>query len=386
MNRRRRRALLLATLVLTIGYLTVGAHAQPAAAPAGGAAGGTTSPVAPVTLPQSEYTTPTPLVINNFVNLNVANLTNDADPAGQAKSRENLSSAVFFQGAPASPAFLLVYSNSVNTAVVAKLNPKNKPSLRQRLNIAIVVARVATVSNNGSLQQATTLLINDPAEPVVLWGMKAATGQVKSALAVKIGNKLPPLVAGIVPAAMKHPSGPVVDEAYTALWSSDPDVIVELMKLWGFRLAQYQQQAPDEAFMPAADGKPVFWLTTANVWNALSPTMQVKVMQNICDQASVAAQWADQSQPGEKRDQLMKLVQQCAAGAYVVGTNIKNGGLVQASEPAAKINVQQMPQNAKVLGMVQPGLTGAIQAAFPGVKPPPAVGGNAAGAGGVAAP
>jgi hypothetical protein len=99
----------------------------------------------------------------------------------------------------------------------------------------------------------------------------------------------------------------------------------------------------------------------------------------------VAAQWADQAQPGEKRDQLMKLVQQCAAGAYVVGTNMKNAALVQAAEPASKINVQQMPQNTKVLGMVQPGLTGAIQAAFPGVKPPPAVGAGA-GAGGVATP
>jgi hypothetical protein len=395
-----RRRVLAATLVLTIGLLGAAAQGQPTggpatggngagAAPAGAAAKPVAppSPPAPVTIPQQVYTSPMPAAITAFITPNMANLTNDADPVGQAKSRDNLTAAVFYQGAPASPAFLFAYASALDTAATAALAPAKKPTMRQRLNIAIVVAKVATVAQNASLATSTTILINDPAEPVVLWGLKAATAQVKHVLTVKIGNKLPPMVAAIVPAATKTPSGPIVDEAYAALGTTqDPDVVGELMKLWGHRLALYRdgKDVPEE---PAADGKPVFTLTTAEMWKGplAKPDLQVKVMQNISDQVSVAAQWADLQPPGDKRDQLVKLVQQCAAGAFVVGKNTNNQALVQAATLPASINLQQMPQNTKVLPMVEPGLTSAIQAAFPGVKPPPKVGNAPAGAG-VAAP
>lgn len=410
MNRRRR--CLIATLVLSMCFVCVWANAQaPAAAPgtatkdasagtgnatgggngappAGGAAAPAAkpaappSPPAPVTIPPAVYTSPTPAPISAFITPNVANLMNDADPVGQAKSRDNLTAAVFTSGAPASPAFLLAYAQALDAAVAPNLAPAKKTTLRQRLNLAIVVAKVATTAQNGALAPSTTLLLNDPAEPVVLWGLKAATPQVRQVLTVKIGKKLPPMVAAIVPAALKHPSGPIIEEAYTALWSTDQDVIAELMQLWGFRLAQYQQQAPDELFYPVADGKPVFWLTTAGIWKTLAPPMQVKVMQNICDQASVAAQWADQTPPGDKRDQLIRVVQQCAGGASVVGTNIGNQALVTAAAQAAHIRVEQLPPNTKVLPMIDPALTSAIQTEFPGVKPPPKVGPSP----GVAAP
>jgi hypothetical protein len=398
MNCCRRR--LIATLVLSMGFWSARAAAQvPAAAapagPAGNGAGGAgaaaaaaakpapvASPPAPVTIPPAVYTSPTPAAISAFIAPNIANLMNDGDPAGQAKSRDNLTAAVFTAGAPASPAFLLVYAQALDAAVAPNLAPAKKATLRQRLNLAIVVARVATVAQNGALAPSTTLLLNDPAEPVVLWGLKAATPQVRQALTVKIGKKLPPMVAAIVPAALKHPSGPIIEEAYTALWSSDPDVIAELMQLWGFRLAQYQQQAPDELFYPVADGKPVFWLTTADIWRTLAPAMQVKVMQNISDQASVAAQWADQTQAGDKRDQLIKVMQQCAGGALVVGQNTPGSdALVKAATPPAHVEVTRLPPGTKVLPMVDPVLTDAIQGAFKGVKPPPKVGQNAGGAG-----
>jgi hypothetical protein len=399
MNRRRHRtAAATAALALSIGTFPLSVRAQAAGGAAGAAAtpppaaaapaapAPVASPPAPVTIPQEAYATVNVAAINAFVTPNVANLLNDGDPAGQTKSRDALAQAVNFQGQPASPTFLLEYARAINNAFLPKLDAKAKASIRQRLNMGIVTARVATVAQNAGLQLTTVRLLEDAAEPVVLWGLKASTPQVPLVVTPKLpGNRMPPLVAAIVPAVVRHPSGPVVEEAYAALGgTNDLQVIGELMKLWGMRLQQYQEKVPDD---PAVDGKPVFSLTRAETWKALTAEkgLQTKVMQNISDTTAVAAQWADQTQPGDKRDQLVKLVQQCAQGVQVIGINTNDTKLRDAANDAVRLDVKSLQNDRKVLPAVQPALVGEIKRAYPEVKPPPTIGTAAAG-GKVAAP
>jgi hypothetical protein len=270
---------------------------------------------------------------------------------------------------------------ALNNAFISHLGPKANSSVRQRLNIGIVAARVAYASQNVALQQTTILLINDPAEPVVLWGLKAAQPQMPFVLGTRIpGQKIPPLLDAIKPAVLKHPSGPVFAEAYQALTAVDSQVVDLLLQLWGNRLGQYQaKELPDD---PAVDGLPVLTLTSSEMWRKVvnQPALQAKVMQMVSDQLSVAAQWADQTPAGEKHDQLVKLAVLCAQGCVVVGGNLKNPGLVTAATPLSNIKVETLAPGTKIVPMVSPAVTTAIQTAFPEVKPPPSVGAAASAA------
>jgi hypothetical protein len=353
---------------------TTGGAAPSAAAPAP-----VETPAVPaqVTVPQAEYTSPTSNGIALFINPNVQNLLNDSNLTAQGKARDNLVLAVTPAGAPASPAFHFAYGTALNNAFSAAL--KNKPTLRQRLNIAIVAAKVAwaaqsATAGNITLQQTIQILVNDPAEPVVLWALRAAQAEIPSLVGVRgPGNKVPQLISDIVPAVMRHPSGPMFEEGYKALAAPSTDVATELLKLWGNRLTQYQaKECPDD---PAVDGRPIFELTTAQMWAVLTPQQKAKVMQNISDQLSVAAQWADQkTSTGDKRDQLVKLVQQCAGGCYVIGKNLNLPALVTAATPATNLKVETTPASMSMNTNYGQGLVSAIRAAFPDVKEPPTVG------------
>jgi len=376
-----RRHCAIATLTLTVCLWSAGARGQargatgPAAPTTSTTRAASTAIAAPVTVPPQAYTSPAAnrAVIVNFVTLNVTNLLNDSDTAAQTNARNNLTAATSTAGAPASPTFLFEYAMALNNAFTPKLAPKANSSVRQRLNMAIVTARVAYAAQNVALQATTIQLINDPAEPVVLWGLKAAQPQMPLILTMKKGA-VPPMLAAIKPAVFKHPSGPVFAEAYEALTAVDPLVVKELIALWGNRLSQYQGKEPPDD--PAVDGRPVFALTTAGMWKTVvtNKTLQTQVMQMISDQTAVSAEWADQTPAGDKHDQLVKLMVQCAGGCVVVGTNQKIPALVAAATPTAGIRVETLPAGTKVLPMVSPGLIAAINAAFPGVQPPPPVG------------
>jgi hypothetical protein len=378
----------------TAGNATGGtgaATAAPGKTGTGGTAAPTTTsnpaaPAAPVTVPQDAYTKPgdNRKLIVDFVKANVDNLLNDADAAAQGKSRENLVAATLPGGVEASPEFLYEYARALNDALQPRLNPANKPSLRQRLNAAIVAARVAYVAKNPMLQEATVLLLKDPAEPIVLWGLKAAQPQVPKLLQIRgVGNKVPPLITEIVPAVFAHPSGPIYEEGYAALTGNDKVIFDELTKLWQSRLTQYQKEVPQD---PSADGKPVFTLTTDAMWKNVinNPAAQTRVMQMIADQLSAAAQWADQTPAGDKHDQLVALAKQCADGCWVVGGHQNQPTLRTAADLNKRLDIKTMSPGTKIKPVVDPILQ-QIMAGFKGVQQPPAVG-PAAGPQGVAQP
>jgi len=316
--------------------------------------------------------------LDAFVGQNLQNLLNDTNPDAQAKARDNLIQATQQSGAAASPQFLFEYGQALNNAFSAKLTPANKLSVRQRLNLAIVAAKFAYSADNITLQQTTLALLKDPAEPVVLWALKAAQPQVPMVLKMA-GGKAPPLVAAIVPAVFANPSGPIFEEGYQALSGNEKVVAEELMKLWQNRLVQYQTKVPQD---PSADGRPAFKLTTQQMWTAVvnNADTQKKVMQMVVDQLSAAAQWADQPGNDDTRAQLVALCRQCVAGLQVVGQHQKQPQLQQAAVTAlGSLDPKTFNLKTPVKPIIDP-VVQQVLGAFKGVLEPPAVGPSSGGA------
>jgi hypothetical protein len=331
-----------------------------------------------VTIPAEAYADPGPqrAAIKNFVDTYVGRLVNDADPVNQSVAREELARAAMEKGQPAQPPFLFEYAKILNEALVGHLN-KGNASMRQRLNIAIVAQRVASVAQNTALSDTVMKLVNDKDEPVVLWGIKASGPVINAAVRIKAGpgNKAvaPPLLAAIVPTVLKHPSGEIYEEAYEALsmrdQPGDPLIVDELMKVWENRLEQYKSGVPDNA---SADAKPVHALTGNVIWMGLlgNAASRLRVMQMVSDQLYMAAQHADNPAHKEKRDQLVEVVKKTAEGVVVVARNQKLTELDAAATPATKLRPEQTSASEKIFERVHPAITDAIAKAFPGVKPP----------------
>lgn len=330
-----------------------------------------------VTIPPTEYTAPSAAGIKPFVDSNVNNLLVDSDPTLQAKARDNIVAAASPNGAAASPQFLLEFCKQLDAAFGPHLAPAAKASIRQRLNIAIVSARVATVADNWTLQSTTLTLLNDKSEAVVLWALRGAQPQIEAYLKVNQAVAVaPPLIKAIQPAVLKHPTGPIFDEGYHALNANNQIIIDELMKLWEFRIKQYQGKAPPDD--PSVDFRPMTTLTSAPMWNLVilnNKNLQRRIMQDISDQLSVAQQWGDKTQPGNLRDQLVQLVSLGAGGCVVVGGHQKLAALAAAATPASKISPATFPAGAKFKPLVDP-IIKEISAAFPNIAPPPMVAGQ----------
>jgi hypothetical protein len=344
---------------------------------------------APVTISPAAYGDPDKgrAEIDNFVKLNLENLLNDGNADAQSKAREVMTTATMAAGAPASPTFLFNYGQSLNNAFSAKLATPKKLTIRQRLNLAVVTAKVAYMANNITLQQTTMTLLKDESEPVVLWGLRAAQPQVPQLLsATRVGNKVPAMIPAITKAVFDHPSGPIFDEGYQALTGEDKAVADELMNLWQNRLVQYQTKVPQD---PSADGKPAFKLSTQDMWKKVvtTPQFQQKVMQMVVDQLSAAQQWADQSGGEDAHAQLVALARQCASACAVVGVHQKMPELANAGTAAnGKLDPKNFPTGAKV-GPIVEGVVKLVLANFKGVQQPPQVGpgpGGNPGAAGVA--
>jgi hypothetical protein len=361
--------------------------ASSSSAASSAAAGAATTPTvvpavqAPATPSQSAYADPdkNKPEIESFVRLNLQNLFNDSNVEAQSKARENLNYATQPKGdSLASPNFLFQYGQVLNAAFMAKLSDKaNKPTVHQRLNIAIVTAKFAyqATAISTAVQQTTTTLLKDPAEPVVFWALKAAQPQVPQILSRPlIGNRTPEMLTAIRDAAFKNPSGPIFEEAYNALTGNTKIIFDELTELWQNRLVQYQTKVPQD---PSADGKPAFKLTTKEMWSAVvanNPKLKTQVIQMVTDQLSAAAQWADQGGQEDTHAQLVALARLCVQGLSVVATAEKVPSLTAAAATAlGKLDPRSFPTGAKVLPVVDPVIQDVL-ANFKDVKPAPQVG------------
>src|SRR5262245_16658378 len=155
--------------------------------------------------------------VQKFIKDNVAKLTGD-DAAAVKEAREALVLAVT-QVTPTQPApsaqFLDVFANVLNETLLAEVKGK-RPQVR--LNIAVLVARVAEKANNPQLMPVTIVLLEDENQGVALWAVKATKFLIPPVLSNAVLAKDNKLIPALVAAAKKHINrGPIVQAAYDAL-------------------------------------------------------------------------------------------------------------------------------------------------------------------------
>ena len=245
----------------------------------------------------------------------------DSDAASAARS--DLIAAGTMHAIPgskdeANPAFLGYYLTSLGNEFRSALNLK--PSIRVKVNVAIVVAKVAEsvkafVPPGLQMRNLILPLMQDKCEAVSLWGTKAAA----SALTAK-DRTVPntPLVDELIPTVVNHKlNGAITDEAYGALQDMDqPKVIPTLLQLYELRVAAYRNGVPPE---PAVDARASTTLTVqAGMWAKLSAKDRTKVMLLIADQLTGAAKAIGDSTDTELVDQLRQTMIRTSQAVVVV--------------------------------------------------------------------
>ena len=355
---------------LTLGVLAPMAIAQVTAPPK--VPGGTT-PVtsAPTTLPapkplkneEKTSSSPTTAIIQSFVKDNVTRLTmEDADVATVARGDLVTAAMSPNPSTPSSVIYLDTYINALAREFSSAL-AKNV-SLRTKLNIAIVVAKVADASKPilpaTALQNLIVQMMQDPNEGVSLWGMKGA------AAILTAPNQPAPngvLLRLILPTIESHKlSGAITDEAYGALQDLNPQVIDILVKLYARRVGIYKTGAIPQD--PAVEHHASAVLTVqASMWSKLTPADRVKVMNLIADLLSDSAKAMTGKVSVSDKEQLRTVISQTGAAVSVVADSLPDVSLHALALSLSKIGSNNTPPVA-VVQMVEP-IVKAIRTDFP---------------------
>ncbi len=319
------RSFLAGCLVVSAGWTTTGVlRAQ---------AGASAIPNAVKTAPDPESQRST---IVSFIGASVEGLKS-TDAALQSGARETLTSAVRVDGSAskASSGYLFLYSGVLDDALTAIL--QTKPSMRVRLNVAIVSAKVAADAQNIQLLDTVESLIKTESEPAVLvWALKAA----QPILPVTLLNpqmQMPgsnPLVNAIVPVASKKGAiGPVVEEAYAALtvdWTVRRRTLTPAMfktlipgiqSVLLARVQHYKDAIPDDPILDANYAL-LFLTDTNSVMPVMTPAQKLSTVQMLQDLASMASVRATLAGRGEK-EQLIQLLQRVSQFMQIVASQEK---------------------------------------------------------------
>ncbi len=179
---------------------------------AGGGIGQVGIPVAVKTMADASSFRPQ---IQQFIAQQLDKIASE-DPAVEKSARDKL----IAECAPgSSDSYFDVYTQELNSAVVAMLSKNPLPRLRVRLNLAVMLEAIGHLAKTNRLEPAVIMLINDPADVVAMWGMKAARPVIMAVL-TKSPNPNDPLIAAMLPAVKKHvKTGYVAAEAYAAPYS-----------------------------------------------------------------------------------------------------------------------------------------------------------------------
>lgn len=200
--------------------------------------------------------TPSEAVIQTFIDSQVKDLNSDNQIAQKQARDQLINEATSHSGTKESPEYATAYANTL-----AKALPKvlNAPSLRTRLDAAVVAAGVATAAtrSEGSasgLQAVVIALLKDKQVAVALWGAKAAKYVIASDLKNNIDAS--GVASAVLDCVKNHDgSGPLVEEAFNSLTleggftnleqdpafqKNVPSVIPSILKLIAMRADQYK--------------------------------------------------------------------------------------------------------------------------------------------------
>ncbi len=350
---------------LTLCFAAPVTMAQTAIVPAGAvpAVPTTTAVVRPKQPILSEKTSLTPNTqdIVAFIKENVARLADD-DAETVSNARGDLLAGSFStSNVPASVVYLDAYVGAVARELAAL--QAQKPSLRVKVNIGIVAAKVAdnakAILPATALQNVIKTLMQDPNDAVALWGMKAAAAVLTAPNQTTPNVALLRLILPTVDA--HHLSGPITDEAYAALLDPSPPVIDTLINLYAKRVAVYKTGAiPQDPSVELRASAPL--TTQSGMWSKLSVRDRQTVMNIIADLLSEASGAMGKKENVDSVDQLRLAITKACAAVSVVAGSLNNNDLREQAERASKL-----PSNASAATVVQviTPIVAAVRKAFP---------------------
>ena len=289
-------------------------------------------------------------VISKFIRDNAARMSGeDTDAAAGGRLDLIAGSASPKPTLPASAVYLQAYLQTLSRELSGLL-AKN-PGMRLKVNIGVVTARAA--DNSKTILQATPLqsvvltLMDDPSDAVALWGMKGAAAILSASNPAGLNMVL---LKRIVPAVEKHKlSGPITDEAYTALQEPTPEVIGELMKLYEKRVAFYKEGVPQEA---SAESRASTRLTIQDgMWSKMSAAEKKKVMNLIADLLAGVSKAILDPEQAKNAEQLHLVASKTSQAVYVVAnSNPALAALVDPAKALTKVtNSTPPPAVAKLI-------------------------------------
>lgn len=327
--------------------------------------------------------------VQNFVNQQIAKLQND-DLSVQQQAREALIAEVYQSTAPNAlrlgRGFLDAYAEVLNSALLPMVKSQ---SPQQRLNVAIVVAKVAQRSNNFRLMPVTVELLKDPNEAIVLWGVRAAGHIFPSLFANNVAATNNPLMPAFMDAVKKYVRSPAVmatayealtvrDRGDTAVQPANWDAVVSplaaaMLEVVEARLALYREGIPPA---PATERDATFFLTLDKVWNAKHPNAsayQLRTVQAISDLIGFARQRLATASPTERIELVQHLIPKAAAALWVVSDYAKAPQLKRELDPLIRITPSMADAEITARAdAVYPALTRVDQ--FKTIKPPASLG------------
>jgi hypothetical protein len=267
-----------------------------------------------------------------------------ADATARSNVRET-----FVQDVPrdASTIYLKYYCDELNKAAIPALA---KADAAAKLNLAIVIAKVAERAENTSLAEATRVLLNDPSEANVIWGLKAA----QSIVPVLASHPLDPnvgLIGDVETTAEKRQSGWVIDDAYIALTMSRADrptpdmveaVFPSVQKLLTHRLGIYATRVPP---LPIADSRATAFLVSSAVWETLNDQQRLWSVQMLTDLLNAAT--TQFSLKSDNRSDLAPLIKQVGKAFWVVGSLASSDVVKKASEAVSLLSQGSTPEAAR---------------------------------------
>jgi hypothetical protein len=264
--------------------------------------------------------------------------------------------------------FLDVYADVVNEKLLPIVT--SDKDARHRLNVAIIVAKVAAKANNAKLMPITEALLHDPSDAVVLWGLQSAkyiipvlvqTGRVPDAK--RLGLE-------VAVAAKAHVTPATVEEAYRAL-VLDPnfgtekasDAVLKTLSakaitdylpapiaFYQYRVKLYAVAAPEQ---PIADTWGSSFFIKSAVWSAATPQEQSQILQAMFGLIRGAF---TQYSAGGKPPDMFDLIKRTGQAFDVVGnlTKTPQGGALQKtahniSSVPADVGMDELDAKIKVL-------------------------------------
>lgn len=334
-------------------------------------------PVAPTTnptlprpqaIPAIIKTSPAPPqdAIDKYIKISVTRLMSD-DSTAVTDARVDLIAAVT-SPAPNTPC-TQIYLNGYIAGFVKEIQPLlAKASLVKRLNIAIVIARIAenvNLANTGaSLAPLHDIILgelNDKSDAVAVWGMKA----VAQLFSPNQGGNPPAKIQNaILPSVKSHAlSGPLTEDAYQALnAASGPFNIDTTMQLFKLRIEAYANGAvpPD----PSVDRLAASHLTASAMWNKMAPEKKAQAMELIRRNIDVAD--AAIISPTASQDvvrDLRQLLYTDGAAVEVVSVPATN-----LYDDARQLRMAAQKESTQVVTLAEYGkkVVDGIPAAFPG--------------------